>query len=229
MAVRALNTTRHMNGVETMRFEIIHDHVIGVDADGVRALVDTGSPTSFGDRSFRLGTAMTPVKAGPCSMSMLSEKVGSPIDALLGMDLLGRSPLVLPFVGRGTRPRTTLGITSLQGLPLIITRFEDREVRAVLDTGACVCFLDTLPPSSAANATPYRDFLGMDGCRDFETVKTTLKVDIGGVSLSVDVAKAPEETLQTMSSFGIEAIVGMSFLRHFDVTLDMPKGTLTLE
>ena len=47
--------------------------------------------------------------------------------------------------------------------------------------------------------------------------------------LSVDVAQAPEAILQTMRSFEFEAIVGMSFLRHFDVTLDMPNGTLTLE
>ena len=212
-----------------MRLEIINDHLIGVDADGTRALIDTGSPKSFGDRAFRLGTETTPVEAGPCSMPMLSEKVGTPIDALLGMDLLGRSPLMLPFVGRGSAPRTKLGITSLGGLPLIVTRFEGREVHAVLDTGACVCFLDTLPPSSLANATPHRDFLGMDGCRDFETVKTTLAVNIGDVSRSADVAQAPEAILRTMRSFGFEAIVGMSFLRHFDVTLDMPNGTLTLE
>lgn len=212
-----------------MTLEIVANHVLARDGDGVRALIDTGSPGSFGDRPFKIGGLTSPVLPGTCSMAVLSAKVGTPIDALLGMDLLGPTPLELPFVARGSQPRATVAVRSIHGLPCVTAHIAGLQVNAIVDTGATVCFVDELPVFTPDVVTPHHDFLGMDGCSDFVVNKQTLPVEVGGQRVEADVAQAPDKVRVLMQRDGFQALIGMSFLRRFHVTLDMTDHTLTLE
>ena len=69
----------------------------------------------------------------------------------------------------------------------------------------------------------------MNGCSDFVVNKQRLPVEVGGQRVEADVAQTPDKVRELMQRGGFQALIGMSFLRRFHVTLDMTDHTLTLE
>src|SRR5262245_41592216 len=108
---------------------LVSGHLI-LDIDGQKVLVDTGAPRSIG-RQARwtfLGREhpLIPDYLG-ASPAVLSELVGTPIDLLLGADILGQFPFVvdtrskcITFSPPETQPTDIeLPLTFLRGIPIV--------------------------------------------------------------------------------------------------------------
>jgi len=127
------------------------DHLF-VRLDARAVLLDTGSPTSFGaggalvlgGRTFPLPPAMP---GGP-TLPYLSDKLGEPVHALLGMDVLGQFSATLDIPRRtlelrGPRePERAPLVRRVAGLPVARVEVGGEAVECIVDTGARVTYLD---------------------------------------------------------------------------------------
>lgn len=214
-------------------FDLVAGHLLAKVRER-RALLDTGSPVTFGrcDR-MRLLADDHPVSGGILGFTVehavehIRLLPGVPadfdFDVLLGTDLLWGHRLVVDFTSRliridlaagaashapgGARKRFIVDDLLVWGAP----------VTAVVDTGAPVSYLATAQASGFPRAGLARDFFHGEG--DFEVPLRRGRAVFRGREVTVDFAEPPASVSMAMRLLGVDAIVGTDLLEQLGVVV----------
>lgn len=214
---------------------VLHEGHVIVEVHGARALLDTGSPVSFGRRPVRLGGTVhdLPSGLGPLDIDKTQEFVGTALDVLLGGDLLGLGdfaiePETCRFVFGDERPPSGIALDArfVMGIPLLAAEVAGSPRDLVLDTGAPLNYLVAPLPQGAASAGRVRDFHVTAGRCEVETVR--VEVALAGRARALRFAAAPPGVEAILRAAGAEGIVGTELLETFGLRVSARAGKVWL-
>ncbi len=226
---RAGSRTASTGQSERYPIEIVRDHIL-IRIGGKRALIDTGSPLSFGRGQVLSleGRNWNPSSANGFILDAVRDHLGTEVDWLVGGDILKRHRLLLDWprrVAHVGRARTRhiadrFPMELVMGVPVISAGHQGREIRGVLDSGAALSYA----PMSALRGLPesgeHRDFY--PGVGEFTTRTWEVPVIFGGrdVLLRVGVLPSALQMLFGMILGPDGWILGSGFFRDRAMLLD---------
>jgi len=201
-----------------------------------RLLLDTGSPTSFGNideieiagERFHLGEDYMGL-----DVSGLKEMAEVTCDGLLGMDILGHFDHRFDLFEKKWTVAETLtldgekiGIDIFMGVPICEVTVEGNRFRLFFDTGASIGYLlDDLLDRVPSDGT-IRDFY--PGFGTFETPVHPLDVEMGGSRIFLAFGKLPDLLGATLKMAGVDGILGNEIIRSKQIGFSPKKGTIWL-
>ena len=233
---------------EHYRYRLYGGHVC-VELPGAMLLVDTGSPVSCARRghvSLLRRSLAVPQSVLGLTAERLSGMVGTPVDGLLGMDILQRFVVGIdPEAGRisvtepardrseprgrdaGRSGSVWLPLQELAGIPLADVSVAGRRYRAVIDTSARVSYAPRGALTGASVIGEAEDFF--PGFGDFRTPLVSLPLELGQHRIDLAFGELPAPLATLTERFGIEVILGTQLLEVFRLVLDFPGGQAILE
>ncbi|MEO6042489.1 MAG: hypothetical protein ABIQ47_01045, partial [Tepidiformaceae bacterium] len=162
--------------------------------------------------------------------------VGSPIDVLLGMDVLGRFEFGLDLRAGHlviARPRTIrwrgarLPLEPLAGVPSVTAVINGKSVRAFVDTGARLSYGSSALATGVAPGRSERDFY--PGIGVFDTEVRELPLEIAGQHLQLEFGTLPAALAGLLGATGVDAILGADILRTHRVAFQPGRRTLAID
>ncbi len=214
--------------MESYRLEFHDDHPIAT-IDGLRCLIDTGSPVSIGRSPVRLLGASRPVQNEVLGLSAegLSEMVGTPIDVLLGVDVLHTGPFLfdwnhasitfdlaaLPFEGQPVPTRRLLGI------PVVTFRQAGASHAGFLDSGAKLSYLPEARSSEFPADGEAEDFYPGFGRFTSDTVRAP--IELGGIAIDARFGVLPPMLAAMLGAAGVGWILGSDVFKQLRVLVDL--------
>lgn len=221
---------------KSYQINLFDGHLI-IEADGLKVLVDTGSPVTIGnDTSF-----IFMGQQHQCTKSILgngvaelSELMGYNIDILMGLDILQQYYILINYQGKEiTFSTEELPLDSEFSTPIIrggmgevcINISVKGEIAKVaLDTGAKISYID---PSyvRGEQATETRDdFHPSIGA--FRTPIYCMDASISGQEFPVQFGTLPKLMAMSLSLIGIYGAIGFDLFNAFTVLLDFKNNKL---
>ena len=217
--------------------ELFEGHLIATN-NGVRALLDTGSPLSIG----RGGSVMIngqrflrPESAAGLSIASLTELVGCPFDVFLGIDILGQFRVLIDMskneivFGSDTELHapTTVAIRPGSIIPIIDVTVGGRGYRAAFDTGAATSYVPSEAVQGAGPGRFVNDFY--PGLGRFSIETWMLPIEVQSRIFRVSAGTLPENLRALTLAFGIEVILGSEALAGCRTVLDFPGHRIEFE
>jgi len=213
----------------------IHDGHLIAGIDGQRALIDTGSPVSFGRQpAISIGGRTYPLvqSAWAGDAASLADFVGTEIDCLIGGDILSEfrfgvgSDCIKTSDDASLATGEAIPLSIIRRLPVIECEIAGNLVRAVPDTGAKLCY---------ALANLIADYPLIEEIDDFHPTIGRFKVGvrevpvrIGGIRIRVLMADLPDSLEGLLAHNQIEAIIGNNILLDGSALFDYQARFLQL-
>ncbi|HET8649297.1 MAG TPA: hypothetical protein VFL95_04595 [Gemmatimonadales bacterium] len=192
-----------------------------IELAGLRWLMDTGAPASFGDtpalsidgRNFTVAPGLYGVDA-----AQVTRLVGVPAAGLLGADVLGEFDFILDADGGTVEISTgrlellgnTVAFESLLGLPVLTVHLDGANHRVIFDTGAQLSYLHTDGLEAYPSAGRAQDFY--PGFGVFETDTRDVTMAIGSLSYTLRCGTLPLPLQSMLSLTGAAGAVGSQLL-----------------
>jgi hypothetical protein len=217
------------------RFEIEDDprHLVA-DIHGCRALIDTGSPASFGRSGVTLcgESRSVPDQWAGRDVDELSEYVGGRLDVLLGWDILrdarldfDMQRLELRCCGDEPTGGRVVSLEAVRGLPRVRCELDGHALRLFLDTGSTITYL---PEKLAAAGPPVDDFDDFyPGKGRFPVERRRARLEIAGETFDV-LAGSPPPIVTELLGSDADGILGLDVLRRQRFLIDGPASRLVL-
>ncbi len=224
-------------GMDYFHLEIIAGHLV-MRVERFRDVLDTGSPVSIGSipKFLFMGEnyPLAPAYSG-VDMDVISQQLGKPVDALLGMDVLCNyhiyinlslnrvmfSNNLLPNIQGESIP-----VKLMMNIPVIELEVNGITQNLFLDTGSPLNYLAAeftkgmQPVDTAKDTYP--------GIGEFTTSIYELPVNIAGVTLPFRFGVLPKQLEISMLVNGITGILGTELYRNFNVLLAFPESRVVL-
>lgn len=212
-----------------------HDgHILFEVTDQV-VLLDTGcgeslggSPLHFLGEERRLAPNL-----GPITCDQLGTFIGTKIDVLMGVDLIGLNDLrldqsaeTLTWGRLGQKPENTISCDSFLGAPVVDFEVAGVKKKAVFDTGAVTTFVDAAAVHGQPNVGEREDFFPTHG--HFTTQLFSLPVSLAGKEMAISCGQMPSYLEGMLALAGAQAIVGMDILKHCDFGISLQRRELHL-
>ncbi len=210
-----------------------------VDLPEGRWLVDTAAPTTFGTPgTITWGNTrrQVPTAFGPVTINQIQQHVRTPLVGLIGCDLLNEQDLCWD----GPRGECRFGpeeapagaeivpLGDLMGAPTIEVLIAGQRARCLLDTGAQFGFF--LRRTFADGALPdgrIADFNPIIGAIDCDA--WTAEVTLGALRVRERFGLLEGMPAMMLTSFGIDAIIGCSWLPGLRVWYRPSERTLIID
>jgi len=204
--------------------------------NGVRALIDTGSPVTFGDvKSFEWdGETVIPNKNNLWGVTIdsIREMAGVDFDVLVGTDILKRKPFQIDslrgefVIGdlNGVAKHPTL-ITS-HGSPVTELEINGEPGVALIDTGAVKSFFRATPAWGLSEGE-HEDFYPTLG--KFKAPVWKVPVTVFGETLPLDIVEPPVVLMNMLAMLETSGILGMDILRYGALGFDLEGGLVSFE
>lgn len=205
---------------EQYSLELVNSHPIAT-INGNKYLIDTGSPSSFvrdgivtlGACEFKVGESLVTLDA-----ETLSKSVKSPVEGLLGTDILNAFYMVfdlsegsmlvsdeeLSFAG------SVLKIRLFMGIPIISVNVCEQMIDCFFDTGAPVSYCQLEAVAKHESIGVYEDFYPMFGT--FQTELYQVEFSIGNEAFALKTGKLPELLAMALMLGSADGIVGNELL-----------------
>jgi len=224
-------------GMQNYSYQHVHGHII-VMVEGRPLLLDTGVPFSLGyepiviaGRSFSVHHSYLGV-----TPDYLSEHIGTPIEGLIGADILRcftvsiySAERLVQFGGASPEGNIAIPLQNFMGIPIITMEINGRVMRALFDTGAPMSYLLPEVLEGMKPEGRHEDFYPLLG--HFLTDVHNLDVNIGGERRRLRFGELPEELHPLLTSIGgnVLGILGTGLLRHFAVSLSLNEQVMKLD
>jgi len=219
----------------TYEIEEIDGHVVVGLEEGL-FLVDTGSPSSFSRRG-RVTFAAETVEVGESAMGMLdadglSKYVGTRLDGIVGMNVLGRHEIVFvtgkmyvdetEVVDEKGNPIPTESFRSLEtedfmGIPVVGVEIAGRSASVFVDTGAKVSYLDPKRLEGCPVEETLHDFY--PGVGEFDVDVSSVECALSGWTLTARFGRLPPLLQMSLMMGGVDGILGHDLFAAFAVRL----------
>lgn len=219
-------------------FNDVRGHLI-IPLPGCDALVDTGSPVSFGRMPVSLAgkTFDLPVSMMGMTAESLGELGGMRIDALVGCDILSSLQAMsirwndglIEFADAFPPGEVNSPLDLLAGTPVFPVSISGLATRAIFDTGAHLSYID---PSVVAGMDPIgqrEDFHPLNGrfmARVYQ-VGTAIDTYPDKIEYGVLSGMAGTMTSMAMGLANASAVIGTPLLRHFNVAVSWRDGSIS--
>ena len=200
-----------------------------VTADGLRAALVTGSPSSFGRTPFRLlgDTYTLPSSLGAVSIESVERHLGTHLDVVLGTDILREYEWLLDVAGqRAVFSRGNLGLDGVSlrtplanGVPSADVRVGGQSGRAYLDTGARLSYMDPGIVPAAHAVGRETDFFPLLG--SFETDVYELEVEVAGFQFTGRFGVLPAALQPMLLRAGAQWVIGSAILGRAPLLFDL--------
>ena len=217
-------------------------HVL-VNLQEGRFLIDTGSPTSFA-RGGHVSFGGTVEEVSDSAMGMLdavtlSHCVGTHLDGLLGMDVLGRYRLTFGrnkiFVGAGVignindipgfagpplRDSSFIGLETdeFMGIPVVTVNVNKRPVRMFVDSGAKISYLNPELLVNVSVEETLRDFY--PGVGEFDVEVSSVWCDLNGWPFQAKFGRLPPLLQMTLMMGGVDGILGHDLFISYTIRIE---------
>ena len=194
-------------------------HILVAEAGG-KLLIDTGSPLSFHsagrftlcDQTFNVPASLMNVNA-----DYISDKVGTRVEGLIGMDIIGRLGMAVDIpagtvtFGCGTQgwrriPSATFGVASMD-----IT-VAGRPARVALDTGAPISYIGRAYAEGYEAVDTATDFSPLSAADSFEVPVYEIPVCVGGLEMTMRLGTPPADVGAMIAACGLDGAIGLEFL-----------------
>ena len=204
------------------KIEIVRGHILVSDDRSSKVLIDTGSPLSFhAEGVVALGgeTFNVPTSLMGTGSDYVTENVGTHVDGLVGMDILGNGILIDVLNERIVLGHPTDGLTHVpsQGLLGYMAAEMDirgRKAKVIIDTGAPTSYVMSSLTDGLTAVDTVTDFNPMVPGGTFETPIFKFPVSFAGQSFEMRAGHLPPLLSTTLSLLGVDGVVGMELLRH---------------
>jgi hypothetical protein len=208
--------------------EIIDGHIIA-NIGGNKYIIDTGSPSSFGNHGVHIGgTSFSIAKKGMYNLTAKSISALSEItvEGLIGNDILAKFDLLFStdeiiFYEPGTAPPYPNSIvlpldSEVMGIPIVNVTIDKNQHKVFFDTGAKLAYLsdELLPETSIGKQEDFHPTIG-------KYTTNVYKVDtvFGDYEWSMTYGKLPTQLKPLLSLGDTKGILGTEILTKFDVAL----------
>jgi len=206
-------------------------------------LLDTGSPVSFSEedglilcgKGFKLKR-----EAMGLRVKDLSKVVGTQVAGLLGTDVINHFDWLFDIpeqkvtISTGAISRNvfsskaeTISLNLLNGLPLLHSHVENRDIKAFLDTGAQFSYLEPSLLAHFPREKVAKDFHPFTGT--FSTILHRVKVVFISAAEYLDCGRLPEKLAPLLTMTGAQGIIGNEILLHRLVLYSPSQKLLVLE
>jgi hypothetical protein len=218
--------------------EFIDGHIIAV-INNCKYIVDTGSPSSFGNGKININGSNYNISASGMhglTATSVSNLSGIQVDGLIGMDILSNFDVTFSeseirfFDAGSTNGQHTPNAISLplidkvMGIPIINMTIHNQVRRIFFDTGAKLSYLsDEL--LTGASVGEEEDFYPTMGT--FKTKVYKVDVQVGNVTENLTFGSLPTQISALLTLGNTKGIVGTELLNKYDITLT--KTELVLE
>ena len=203
--------------------------ILTIEGPDGTLLVDTGSPICFAK--------------GDLMLREIQRYLEPEIDGLIGMDRLGEWDLSITtdqktgkLAARLLNPNQTqeegfsrITMETVMGIPAILVEIQGVNRRMFLDTGAGLSYLRKSLLSGNRRRGSKKDFYPLLG--EFRTELFDMDLQLGGsdttgnpLEWSGQIGVLPE-MLELLLPSGIDGILGLDVLQHFDTVLRFGTGT----
>ena len=221
----------------TYNYEFVGGHIMAV-ADQRRLLIDTGAPVSFADCSpieFAGGPHRVQKNFMGLTPESLSASVGTPVNALVGADILNRYDIFIDpasqtlNVSEGELPLDgqALELDDFMGIPIIEVTVGKDKVRMFFDTGAKLSYLDGGRTDAFESVGTETDFY--PGIGDFSTNVYDIPVMLAGDTIVLRAGNLPALLQMTLMMAAAGGILGTAILCTHNVTFAPRRRTLSLQ
>lgn len=219
-----------------MRVSLTVDHgYLIAHLGGLRALVDTGSPVSFGDATnLVLDGVEHTLSPQLHSIDELRQQAGAAFDVLLGTDVLARHRFTLDT------PRGELSFGEpadgafveqaglIMGSPYLGIGVCGQEVPCILDTGSSISLLPSTTRWPGPPTGHRRDFV--PGLGPFETPVRRCSARVLGQELDLEFGALPRSMEQLLLCLApARGLLGMEILQHGRLTFDLGRALVAFE
>lgn len=219
--------------MEKKNITFVNGHCLVNDGQGC-LLVDTGSPMSFsksGEITLDGVRYRVPTTLVVCDADYVSRNVGTQVDGLIGMDLIGRSrvlidyphaELVFGYEGNAEGTNVSCG-KIIGGLPSIGMTLNGKDVRMILDTGAPISYIKRRMTAGMTPTGKVEDFNPAFGNDRYEVDVYAYNVAIAGQEWTGEYGASPRLLDATLAVSRTDGVVGKQLLERFRVLLDGEK------
>jgi Ca-activated chloride channel family protein len=201
-------------------------------------LIDTGIPISLGNPSgwhFLNEIHQLSQDYMGVTLQYLSKMVGTPIDIVLGADILKKHHVIIDLAKNSVSFSTralfhsvnSIKMETLLGTPIATLTVSGKECQMFVDTGAKLSYVDH---GTALKFTPIGkegDFY--PGIGEFETDVFEIPFQLGVLKFNLRCGVLPPLLEKTLMVTGKCGIVGTELYQKYMVDLAFPEGTIYLK
>ena len=201
---------------------------------GGAALLDTGSPVSFGDiPSVTIDGRTHPLEKSGL-LADIQRNIGNVVVALLGMDILDGYDIIIRksemfaelYDARQSVPGIEIPVTSVMGVPMADVKLNGRRITCALDTGAHIQYIGAEHAQGARATGSTTDFY--PGLGRFSTQLYQFAIEIGGESIVTEFGVLPAQLQMLMGMLGAGGILGAGCFRDWNLLICARGGYMKI-
>ena len=218
-------------------YELVDGHITVNDGES-RLLIDTGSPATVSD-SAKISFCGKPYRTVSCfggaSLAEISRWVGTPVDALVGVDILNNFDMRIDPVDEtlllSDEPLTMSGDCLLleehASIPLIKGVIGTTGVRMYFDTGAKFSYVTPEITRSHLPVGTADDFY--PGFGPFRTPLYDVQIVFGSELIQVRAGNLPPQLQTMLRVMTADGILGNAIMRSHEVIFAPRRKRLSLQ
>lgn len=204
-------------------FQIFDGHIVA-DIDGLKTLINTGSPWSIGSnskiellgRDYSLRDAFLGV-----TVAKIGELLGEPIDMMLGGDILKKQYFLLDWDKKemelSNAPLVFYGeplpVSLVMDIPVLNFEVKGENISVFFDTSAKVSYLDPPLTQGYPSVGEVQDFY--PGIDSFSTKIYKIPITLGADSIHISFGSLPNKLEILLSRAGTRGILGTEIFSYY--------------
>jgi len=216
---------------------LVDNHII-IELDGKNILIDTGAPHSFGETSeIKILGKIYNLADNYLGLTTneLGEYIGADIDIVLGGDVLSKIYFLVDFQANMlymdrfpvTLDGRAITVSMFMNIPIIQFEINGQQIRAFLDTGAKISYLDPQITANYPSTGTETDFY--PGVGQFSTATYEIPVTLNNCECSLVFGNLPELLQMSLMMANTRAILGNDLFKFFKISFALPDTKIVLE
>tara|TARA_B100000945_G_C20402825_1_gene608307 strand:- start:997 stop:1674 length:678 start_codon:yes stop_codon:yes gene_type:complete len=210
--------------------ELIDNHIVIVE-DGLRFLIDTGSPVTISNHAtislFGVRVNAQQNIIGHTSIDDINRSIPKAnLDALIGVDILNKISFSISLSNKLLKLNPVINhneynefsLSNFMEIPIVVLMICGKEVNFFLDTGAKISYLNSNFVKDQQPIRVEQDFY--PGFGDFETSIFQIQAELFYQLKKHDFGVLPESLESSLSVGGTNGIIGNNILLNFDMVID---------